>query len=433
MTSTRWTLLAALLAMICSLALYRGAYASRSANMGDNFWYVPSAMSLLHEGNLELSEFADDLTPEQRPHLAGRTLLQDLQLRTVDGRTYNFFPAAVAIAIAPAVAVLEGRYAGIPNPLDRSMAIAGFLACALAALAVALMVPLAARLLGSLRAGLGATAVFALCSPHFSAHAGGLWSHNIAALFLIVMLLALTSPSDWLVVVAGIAAGFGCVCRPDFLPFAGVAALYLLLNRRRQLPAFVAGAVAVGSAWLLLSHAMFGTWLPPYFGAGRARTHSLAAAIPGLLVSPNRGLFVFCPWALAAWAAAVACATRRSERRADAWWPYLSVAIAGHFALVMLFPHWWGGHSYGPRFFALAAPALSLLAAHGFHSLRAARREWRPLFAVVAVVCLSFSAAVQFRGAYHASVNKWNAVPSDVDQTPWRIWDWHDLQFLRGL
>jgi hypothetical protein len=28
---------------------------------------------------------------------------------------------------------------------------------------------------------------------------------------------------------------------------------------------------------------------------------------------------------------------------------------------------------------------------------------------------------------------RWNVAPSQIRDAPWRIWDWHDPQFLRGL
>ena len=421
----------AAVAGLVAFMLYRGAYASRSSNVGDNFWYVPAASSLLHEGNLELSEFERAMTPRQRPHCAGIALRDDIQVRVVDGRVYNYFPAMVSVLIAPAVALLEPYYAGIQNPLDRSQVLAGVIALLLAVASVSLMYPLALRLLESPGAAATATVLLGLCTPHFSAHAGGLWSHNVGMFLLVLMLLAAQLRGIPGLALAGACAGLGCTCRPDFLPFAAALGLHLLVRHRVRIWPFVAAGALVGAGWMTLSHAMYGTWMPPYFGAGRAHSTSVLQALSGLLVSPNRGLLIFCPWVLAAWFAAVR-SWRPSAFDAQSVWPYLALALAGHVALVSMFPHWWGGFSFGPRFFALASPVLALLAVRALVDLHRHGTVARGFVLALFVAAATWSAVVQYRGAVDTAGLKWNATPANVDRAPWRVWDWNDLQALRG-
>jgi hypothetical protein len=40
---------------------------------------------------------------------------------------------------------------------------------------------------------------------------------------------------------------------------------------------------------------------------------------------------------------------------------------------------------------------------------------------------------VHARGATSIAANQWSALPSSVDDARWRVWDWSDPQFLRGL
>jgi len=55
-------------------------------------------------------------------------------------------------------------------------------------------------------------------------------------------------------------------------------------------------------------------------------------------------------------------------------------------------------------------------------------------FRVAVVACLiAISVFINFRGAMMGRVYGWNRDPADVDKYPSRIWDWHDLQALRGI
>jgi len=40
---------------------------------------------------------------------------------------------------------------------------------------------------------------------------------------------------------------------------------------------------------------------------------------------------------------------------------------------------------------------------------------------------------IHFEGATNWECMRWNTSPIEIRYAPWRIWDWHDLQFLRGL
>src|SRR5262249_12971211 len=40
---------------------------------------------------------------------------------------------------------------------------------------------------------------------------------------------------------------------------------------------------------------------------------------------------------------------------------------------------------------------------------------------------------IHAHGAINTEVDSWNITPVSVDKQPSRVWDWNDLQFLRGL
>jgi hypothetical protein len=43
------------------------------------------------------------------------------------------------------------------------------------------------------------------------------------------------------------------------------------------------------------------------------------------------------------------------------------------------------------------------------------------------------SVFIHFEGATNWECMRWNISPTQIRDTPWRIWDWHDVQFLRGV
>jgi len=52
---------------------------------------------------------------------------------------------------------------------------------------------------------------------------------------------------------------------------------------------------------------------------------------------------------------------------------------------------------------------------------------------VAFVVLIGVSAFIHGRGARKPDGYLWNVTPVNVDQSPSRLWDWRDPQFLRGL
>ena len=56
----------------------------------------------------------------------------------------------------------------------------------------------------------------------------------------------------------------------------------------------------------------------------------------------------------------------------------------------------------------------------------------RALRVSVAAALILVSFVINYRGANDGYVYRWNREPVDIDVLPSRVWDWGDLQFLRG-
>src|SRR5262249_38659381 len=94
----------------------------------------------------------------------------------------------------------------------------------------------------------------------------------------------------------------------------------------------------------------------------------------------------------------------------------------------------WPGHCYGPRYFSdmtglfvlFLIPAVNWWLETPTGALRTGAAVGFLAFALGGV-------AVHARGATSVAAYQWNVVPLNVDDAPWRVWDWSDPQFLRGL
>jgi hypothetical protein len=323
------------------------------------------------------------------------------------------FGPGTPIAALPALAAVRGFAGDL-----RATAATWFGAKAAASLFVALagaLVFLAARALGAGPAAAALVALaFGLGTGVFSTSSQTLWQHAPNTLFLALGACALVRPGDGArsAAVAGAAFALATSCRPTSAVFAVAGAVLLLVRDRRAFAAYAAAAAPVALAIAAYNTYWFGS--PFLFGQtvvgpGLARALTgvadqwqtpLSVGVPGLLVSPSRGLFVFSPFLLAAVPGAV-LAFRRRELA-----PLRALALAAAVTVLLAARHydWWGGWSYGYRHVVDLAPALALLVVPTLGWI--SRAAWRR--AAFGVLVL-WSVAVQVVGVLAYDLSGWNA------------------------
>src|SRR5262245_46661049 len=169
-------------------------------------------------------------------------------------------------------------------------------AAVLTALGVACLHAAAARLVGPVFAG-AATALYVLGTPLLPVIGQALWLHTGAALGFSVALLALTRSADppWKMgAMVGLGVGLAVACRPvDVVLAAGFAGALLVVRPRALGWMAAAGALPV-LLLALYQWRIFGSPLATGYGveAESGWSAPLVEGIPGLLLSPGRGLFV---------------------------------------------------------------------------------------------------------------------------------------------
>jgi len=105
-----------------------------------------------------------------------------------------------------------------------------------------------------------------------------------------------------------------------------------------------------------------------------------------------------------------------------------TIATAG---LNVGFHAWWGGHGFGPRYFAECERAILLVIGIALTRLSAPARLRTSLLCFA--VLLPYSVFVQAVGFYLPAAHQWDATPRSVDDAHERLWDVGDNPVLRGL
>lgn len=356
------------------------------------------------------------------------------------------YPVAPALMIAPLVApqvwLLDWRVPG----WDRRNILLVFNECklmtrrSLAVLMAAAMVLLHRVLLGMGLRSAAVPAVLAcgLGSEVWMIGSQAPWQHGPAAFCLVAAITILGKPvplSRTRLVLGGLATAMLVSCRLMDVVFALAILFCLLRVQPRGLRWFLPGPIIC--AVLLISYNLWFFDSPVGGQAALEQIHrsshnvqgawsgTLFDGLLGTLFSPNRGLFVFSPWALVAVLCLPATWRRLQPHQLICWLLWSLVP----FSLVLSkYAVWWGGHCFGPRYWTEAMPLFAILLAMALERLRSAGRA----AIIIAWSTIVFSIAVQVIGAF-CYPSTWNLQPTNIDVDHRRLWDWRDTEIMRCL
>ncbi len=429
----KWNHGLALVLCVFSCAVYLVMPQPANPNAGDNFWYVPTAMSLVHEGDLDISEFADNVRAMDPADIWINCIYKDPRLiqvagRGSDDRRLNRFPIGTSLFAVPFVVVSDWVLGLPPAPLERAAKVAAVAAATSAALAVLLMFYLVSRLTSKRWLVWSVALFYAFGSPHFSTHHSALWSHNVLQLFVLMPLLLLVVAGGRMAWLSALPLTAAYVTRPESVIFVAAYAALMVTRPKQRLAFFgVLGFALIGL--LLWSHALYGTYTPPYYYQTASLQFSVTRArLLGTLVSPNRGVFVFAPVLVLAIPGALLAVFR--HERFPAIYRLAAAVVTAHWILLAGLPWWWGGFSVGPRYFLTVLPLLVVLVVPGLEWAVQLRGWAKPFARGLIVAAAVWSLFVQIRISSSSGPHDWNYEPN-VDLHPEQVWNWSDLQILR--
>jgi hypothetical protein len=423
----------------------------------DSFATFPTAVSIVNRHTLSLDAYQ---------HV--QVLTKSYTVGHANGHLLTTYPWAVGLFAIPAVVVIDLLHVvGGPSAdavavnqsqigalvqLWTASIVTGMACAGLALLAYRrLRGPAKTRRHWALFCGLA----FAFATSAWSTASRALWEHGPSLLFLAIALVALDqlfprnregqetrTDSIRAPGIAGLALAGAVAMRPTnavVLVLATILVLWKAPGRSRV--AYVVGALAVFIPWTLITAHAYGTPLQPYLDQNKVGLSStFFESLAAQLVSPSRGLLVFSPIVLVAVVGVIIAQRRRSLTALEM---LSALAIPCSLVAIALFPVWWAGTSFGPRFMTETLPfffVLSIPFVDWIVAWRAERPAHRPLtyrIAVIgAVVLLACSVLVNAQGGLLRSTICWNLKTqsvASVDSDPARVWSWSNPQFVYGL
>jgi hypothetical protein len=316
---------------------------------------------------------------------------------TRTGHAVSLYPVVLPVLVtplyAPAVAYLQIR-GWDEDQLDRVAQIMEKLIASLLASSGAALMYLLLRRRARPRDALLLTVAFAFGTTTWVISSQALWQHGLAELLVVSTLLILTVPCT---PSRALAAGFLCALLaanrpPDALLAAALGLYSLLWAGRRSAVLLVAGA-AVPVAFVLIYNLGITGALAGGYGVATVADptffqRALLPGVAGLLFSPARGLFVFCPFLLFLPVFFPRAFQDPGTR------PLGLLLIAAVVAQVLLYAKtdWRAGFSWGPRFLTDLIPILVWMLVPILTALRPPGR-------LVFVAAVGLSAIIQGIGA----------------------------------
>jgi hypothetical protein len=329
-----------------------------------------------------------------------------------DGHVMNATPTAGTLLALPAVGLLTA--AGVKgSDWGAWMEMGRLLAALTTAVSVAVMFALLTRLTTRRRAAL-ITATYAWGTLEWGISGQALWEHTGTSLALAITLSGFVDRRPLL-------AGLGTTAMIAFRPsMIVVAALLLPLVGRKfsewwrfllgiapfALPFLIYSAVILGSPFHLFrtTHAK---------AAIHLQSGAALEGIPGLLVSPGRGLFVYSPVLLFALLGAI-LGWRTPLYR----WCFITAVV--YVVVVANGDQWFGGESFGARKLTDIIPLLAVLLVPAIDAI--ARTKWIWFYAAL----LAYSVFVELLEASASPPDLWFNGPHPHDLNKYSTW-WHPL------
>ncbi|GAK49295.1 putative membrane protein [Candidatus Moduliflexus flocculans] len=415
------------------------AFFSPITNAYDSMWSIHTALSLIRDGNSNLDEY-EKIVKIYRYHV----------IEKFDNHLYNVYPIGASVMAIPHIFLADllmknvwgvdlhtfiTQYVrgGIPKGLERLIASTYVAGC------VSLMFFIALQYGLSRHQSLIFAMTFAFSTSAWSVGSRGLWQHGPAMLLLAGALYCLFCGSEksryesLYIGIAGFLLAFSYVVRPTNAFSIFVLTIYIFLKHKKYLLSYIWGSLFVTIPYLLFNIYTYHLLLPTYSSSTRDQLKpSLVAleGLAGLLFSPSRGLFVYSPILLLVF---YGVALKRRARKWTALDLALAIILILHWGVTALHPRWWGGHSYGPRYFTEMLPYLFYFLLPVWQQIEILTGKKRRMLVVVMSIAVLLGVLIHARGAISEYPYGWNAYPVSVDQDHRRVWDIQDIQFLRGL
>ncbi|HCS79145.1 TPA: hypothetical protein DIV55_05395 [Patescibacteria group bacterium] len=421
------------------IVLFAGVFhlyvTSKVRDRGDSRYVLHTAQSIISEKNTDLNEYS---------WLIDKEGIYKTRTLTREGHIYSIYPIGTTLLTVPLVAVYDWYSTNFINPigvnkqvvLTQTDRLDTFLAALFTALAIITIyaigltiVPWYYALLGSVSIALGTSA--------WTSAARTLWPHgpSMLMLALALWLLIKARKHQFLVLLAQIPLAYSFIIRPtNCIPLI-LFSIYVFIKYRRIWLTSVLLSILLLVPLIIYNLHIFGNLLSPFYYPGGISmgpyTHTFRFGLEGLmglLVSPNRGLFIFSPFILFIFIGVILAIKRKEITLLDV---LIFVGIVIHWILISNYQGWWGGWGFGPRYFTDTLPLFAYMAFLFFKQIKALKIKYKLTLLSLFVLASLVSIGTYRSGATYYPTMYWDGNPVNIDFHPERVWDWNDLQFLR--
>jgi len=398
------------------------------SELGDSMWSTYTAISIVKEGNTDIDEYQI---------LVNR--VKGMGVRRAGGHTYNFFPMGPSFMAVPFVFTADKIVPGFTDrfkeDFSAAMTTEKRIASSFIALSSVIIFLIAEKLLGKRIYSLLLTFIFAYCTSAWSTASRALWQHGptILMLSIALYLIILARDRPKLIQYASIPLAFSYVVRPTNSVSIIFLSLFVLLAYRQYLLRYALWALPIAIPLFLYNIHIYGSLLSPYYKLSRLFTNDdISQALAGTIISPGRGILIFSPVILLTAAGVYLKMKNRQLAKLD--YCLLAIIIT-HWIVISSHNDWLGGWAFGPRFFSDLLPYYIYFMIPFMAGLSESTGGKKMALAAMTFSLIAFSFFVNFRGATAMDTWQWNGNPQNISlpEGRHRVWDWGDLQFLRGL
>jgi len=419
-------------------------FLSRNLTSGDSAYSIHTAMSIIKDGNIDLDEY-EEVIKARTNHLH--------TVKQLNGHYYYAYPVGAPVLSIPIVFLVNEVLPPLLNSFPSvekyirnrvnlqsgpivSESIHSLVEVLIASIWIALtaccLYFITIPILGT-RTSLFVIFIFAFCTSAWSSASRALWPHGPSMFMLALTLLIIirSEKKPFLIWLASIPLAFSYIIRPTNIISVIVFTVFVFFRYRKFFWRYFLGLVTLLGIYFVFSYKTYGALISPtYMNQGVMPEPNFVEGLLGVLFSPSRGLFIFSPIFLFIFFGVFLKIKKKQFTTHD---NYLLAILICHWLMIGMFPRWWGVWSFGPRYFSDIIPYLIyfMLPAFEFPKLLKGAKRW--VYSGVLLSFVVFGFFVHFRGAMHKDVLDWNAFPASIDLTLERLWDWKDMQFLRGF
>lgn len=349
-------------------------------------------------------------------------------VRTRQNQLASLYPVVTPLLVAPLYfpAVIWLNAHGWEQPqIDRVAELMEKVSASILASVASVLMYLVLRRDGT-RWSLPLATVFAFGTNTWMISSQALWQHGTGELLIaLALLLAVAPASPVRTALLGAVCVFMAANRPPDALVAGAIVLFIIWSRRRNALWLLAGA-AVPLAALLYYNLNFIGHIAGGYAVGKAPNKPFFqldwSGVPGLLVSPARGLLVFSPFFVFI---PVGLIQRLRSPSSKGLAVALSFAVAVQFLLYSQ-ADWRAGVSWGPRWLTDLLPILVWM-------LAPVPLVLRPLARGLLILAMVASVVVQTIGAFWYTKTSDERIFAGNPASMRAAWNPHNVPFLTEL